>query len=359
MSQRVPEPEETPEGPAYEGRLLARPEDEVVDQGAAFDSRTLVSRRGILSLVGLGAGAVVLAACTSTSGDSTSTATATATPTATTDPTADPTAEATEDASAGSTTTTAETEGEIPEETNGPYPADGTNGVNVLEESGIVRSDVTTSLDSDTVVPGIPLTMTFNIQDMANGNIPFEGAALYMWQCDAGGLYSMYSEGAEDETYLRGVQVADAEGNVTFQTIVPGCYAGRWTHIHFEVYPDVDSAVAVENVIATSQLAFPPEMLADVYALDTYPQSTQNLAGVGTQISDDGIFGDGDWSLQVPTISGDVETGYIASLTVGVDTTTEPSAGGGMGSGGPGGEGGPGGGEGGPGGEMPPGDGQS
>jgi hypothetical protein len=75
---------------------------------------------------------------------------------------------------------------------------------------------------------------------------------------------------------------------------------------------------------------------------------------VGTQISDDGIFGDGDWSLQVPTVSGDVETGYIASLTVGVDTTTEPSAGGGMGNGGPGG-GAPGG-DGGPGGEMPPGD---
>jgi protocatechuate 3,4-dioxygenase beta subunit len=343
MSQRVPDPQETPDGPAYEGRLLARPEDEVVDQGAAFDARTLVSRRGVLSLVGLGAGAVVLAACTSTSSNGSGSTVATTTPTV------DPT----EDTLSGATTT-GTTEGEIPEETNGPYPADGTNGVNVLEESGIVRSDVTTSLDTGTAVDGVPLTMTFTIQDMANGSIPFEGAALYMWQCDAAGLYSMYSEGAEDETYLRGVQVADADGNVTFQTIVPGCYAGRWTHIHFEVYPDVDSAISVENVIATSQLAFPPEMLADVYALDAYAGSTENLAGVGTQISDDGIFGDGDWSLQVPTVSGDVETGYIASLTVGVDTTTEPSAGGGMGNGGPGG-GAPGG-DGGPGGEMPPGD---
>ena len=62
---RVPEPDQTPNGPAYEGRLLDRPDEEVVDQGASFDIRTLFSRRGVLGLVGAGVGTVVLAACSS------------------------------------------------------------------------------------------------------------------------------------------------------------------------------------------------------------------------------------------------------------------------------------------------------
>ncbi|WP_314853777.1 intradiol ring-cleavage dioxygenase [uncultured Microbacterium sp.] len=325
---RIPEPDQTPDGPAYEGRLLDRPEDEVVDQGAGFDIRTLVSRRAVLGLVGLGAGSVALAACsaaTSATPTATPTATATPTPTPTVTPTPTPTA------------TIASATSEIPDETNGPYPADGTNDVNVLADSGIVRSDITSSLGGGTTVAGVPLTMTFKVTDVANGNIPFAGAALYAWQCDAEGLYSMYSSGVEDETYLRGIQIADADGLLTFQTIVPGCYQGRWTHIHFEIYPDAASATDVANVIATSQLAFPPEMLTGIYALDTYAGSAENLAGVGTQISDDSIFGDGDWSLQVPTISGDITSGYVATLAVAVDTTTEPSVSdmGGGGGGGP------------------------
>ncbi|MFJ3667210.1 intradiol ring-cleavage dioxygenase [Streptomyces sp. NPDC090106] len=316
---RVPEAERTPEGPAYEGRLLARPTDEVVDQGAGFDAGTLLNRRRILTMAAVGAGSLALAACSSDSGASGTASTATG--------------------SAASGTS----EGEIPEETNGPYPADGTNDVNTLERSGIVRSDITSSLDGGTTVEGVPLTLKLNVTDMANDDAAFEKVAVYVWQCDAQGLYSMYSEGVEDETYLRGVQIADSDGSVTFKTIVPGCYTGRWTHIHFEVYPDADSATDVSSTIATSQLAFPPAMLAKVYALDGYSGSTENLAGVGTKVSDDGIFGDGDWTLQVPTITGNATSGYTAELTLGVDTGTTPSAVGAGGGGGqpPGGEGQP------------------
>ncbi|MBM7279098.1 3,4-dioxygenase subunit beta [Gordonia rubripertincta] len=304
----VPEADRTPDGPVYEGRLLARPDDELVDQGAAFDAKTLVTRRRMLGLVGAGVGAVTLAACYPGSSSSSSAGSV-----------------------SGSTTTAASGSSiaEIPEETNGPYPADGTNGVNVLQESGIVRSDLTSSLDGGTTVEGVPFELTFVVADMANGNVPFAGAAVYAWQCDAQGLYSMYSQGAEDETYLRGIQVADTNGELTFKTIVPGCYTGRWTHIHFEVYPDEQSATEVANVIATSQLAFPPDMLTDIYALDAYAGSAKNLAGVGAAISDDGIFAEGDWNLQVPTITGDITSGYVGKLAVGVDTTTEATSGGG------------------------------
>ncbi|MGX5771645.1 dioxygenase family protein [Microbacterium trichothecenolyticum] len=318
---RIPEPEETPEGPAYEGRLLARPGGEVVDQGVSFDVRTLVSRRMVLSLVGLGACTVALAACAAaSSADSSSTGVAS-------------TPSASDSSSSTDSATTAEG-GEIPDETNGPYPADGTNGVNILEESGIVRSDITSSLDGGTTVEGVPLSVTFTVTDMANGSVPFEGVAVYAWQCDADGLYSMYSEGVEDETYLRGVQIADANGQVTFQTIVPGCYTGRWTHIHFEVYEDAAAATAGTNAIAISQLAFPQDMLDVVYALDTYPGSARNLSQIGG-IDNDNVFGDG-YELQMGTFAGDINSGYAGSLVVGVDTTTEgtlsqaPSGGGGQ-----------------------------
>lgn len=42
---KIPEPQNTPDGPAYEGRLLHRADDEVGDQGVSFDIGTLISRR--------------------------------------------------------------------------------------------------------------------------------------------------------------------------------------------------------------------------------------------------------------------------------------------------------------------------
>ena len=302
---RIPEPTNTSDGPTYEGRLLDRPTEDVVDQGAGFDITTLVTRRRVLAMVGAGAGAFALAACSTTS-SSGSTTTATA---------------------STATTATASAASEIPQETNGPYPADGTNGVNVLEESGIVRSDITSSLDGGTTVEGTPLSFTFALTDMANDNRPFEGAAVYLWQCDADGQYSMYSEGVEDETYLRGIQAAGADGTVTFETIVPGCYSGRWTHMHFEVYPDAASATNADNAIATSQVAFPQDILDAIYQLDTYPSSAKNLAQLGS-LDNDNVFGDG-YDLEMGTFSGDPTSGYVGSLAVAIDTSTEPAAGGG------------------------------
>lgn len=293
---RIPDPENTPEGPAYEGRLLARPEEEVVDQGAGFDISTLLTRRRILGLVGVGVGAVALAACGAGSSGSSSTSTG---------------------GSASNNSTTAD--GEIPQETNGPYPADGSNGTNVLTESGIVRSDITSSLDGGTTAEGVPLEFTFTITDMANDDAPFAGVAVYLWQCDAQGLYSMYSEGVENETYLRGVQVADAEGQVRFKTIVPGCYPGRWPHLHFEVYPDAGSATTGENAIATSQVAFPEKLADKVYELDTYEGSADNLDEVS--LDSDMVFSDG-YELEMGTFTGSPSAGYTGSLAVAVDTTT-------------------------------------
>ena len=131
--------------------------------------------------------------------------------------------------------------------------------------------------------------MDFTVTDMAQG-APFAGAAVYIWHCDAQGRYSMYTQGVEDQTWLRGVQVADDDGRVSFTTIVPGCYSGRWPHIHFEVYPDRDSITDVANAIATSQVALPQDVCDVVYATDGYDASVANLAQV--TLDGDNVFGD-------------------------------------------------------------------
>ncbi len=303
MAIRIPEPEQTPQGPTYEGRPLVRPDEEVVDQGAGFDVRTLVSRRTVLSLVGAGIGATALAACSN--GESSSDS-------------------AGASATASGSSTSTDPASEIPDETAGPYPGDGSNGPDVLEESGIVRSDIRSSIGADDPVDGVPLSFKFTVTDMANDDVPFVNVAVYAWHCDTQGLYSMYSEGVENETWLRGVQVADSNGQVTFTSIMPGCYAGRWPHIHFEVYPDVDSISDSANAIATSQLAFPEDVLDEVFELSAYDGSAENLAQV--TLASDNVFGDDSAELQMAAMGGDASNGYEASLVVRVDTTTEPTS---------------------------------
>ena len=125
-------------------------------------------------------------------------------------------------------------------ETAGPYPGDGSNTApgntsNILEESGVVRSDIRASFGTSTnAAEGVPLTLKVKIGDANNACAALPGYAIYLWHCTNDGRYSLYT--APDENYLRGVQVADADGYVTFTTIFPGCYPGRWPHMHFEIY---------------------------------------------------------------------------------------------------------------------------
>jgi len=284
----------------FEGRRLPRPDEEVVDQGLRFDLGTLHSRRGFLTVLGLGAAGLGLAACGSGSSSST--------------------------ASGSSSSAATAASGEIPEETAGPYPGDGSNGPDVLEESGIVRSDIRSSIgDASGTAEGVPMTLELTIRDLANGGVPFEGVAVYVWHCSREGGYSMYSEGITDENYLRGVQIADSAGKVRFTSIVPACYSGRWPHIHFEVYPDQASITDATSVIATSQVALPKDVCDTVYAEPGYEASVRNLARLS--LTSDNVFGDDGGASQLATVTGDVSGGYTVVLPVGVDTTTAPSGG--------------------------------
>jgi len=209
-------------------------------------------------------------------------------------------------------------------ETAGPYPGDGSNTAkgstsNILSESGVVRSDIRSSFGTSTnIADGLPLTLTITIADANKGCGPLPGYAIYIWHCTQDGLYSLYT--APDENYLRGVQVADADGKVSFTTIFPGCYPGRWPHIHFEVYPNLESATSHENAVLTSQFALPEDVCASVYAAASgYEASAGNLKQIS--VAQDMVFSDNseaEMQVMTPALTGDPKSGYAATATVAI-----------------------------------------
>ena len=221
-----------------------------LDRGLTYDVNTLLRRRGALGLLG-GAALTALAGCATTA---TSGGGASATGSSSTSATASATGSAT---AAASSAASAAVDSVVPDETAGPYPGDGSNGKNVLDDSGVVRSDITTSIGSSEKVAGVPMTINLTVTDSASGYAAMAGAAVYAWHCDAQGNYSMYSQGATDQTWLRGVTETNANGTATFTSVFPGCYAGRWPHIHFEVYKSTSDATSSGQIVKTSQIALP------------------------------------------------------------------------------------------------------
>lgn len=201
--------------------------------------------------------------------------------------------------------------GTIPSETAGPYPADGSNGPNVLDDAGVVRRDIRSGFGGRAATAdGVPMTIALTL---TRGGAPMAGAAVYAWHCDRDGNYSLYADGLEDVNYLRGVQVADAAGALEFRSIVPACYDGRWPHVHLEVYASQADATSSGAPVRTTQLALPKDMCDAVYAMPGYEQSVRNLAGVS--LDGDMVFSDGH-DLQVATVTGGVASGYTAALAV-------------------------------------------
>ena len=138
-----------------------------------------------------------------------------------------------------------------PRQTEGPFYIDGDR----------LRRDITEGK------PGTPLTIVLEIV-RASDCAPLSGVAVDIWQCDATGVYSGFPGqlGGLDttgQTFLRGTQVADVGGRVRFETIYPGWYPGRTTHIHFKVRPS-------STTEATSQMYLPEETTSAVYKAGAY-----------------------------------------------------------------------------------------
>ena len=264
------------------------------DRGLADDMRAMLTRRRVLYLTGV-AGASALSACAS--GE-------------TNQPTAGSSAPVT-NTGEGACATAA------PPETAGPYPGDGSNGPNVLIETGIVRSDIRSSFGVYTgSADGVPATINLTLRDLAKNCAAGSGMAVYVWHCDRDGEYSLYGEKAADQNYLRGVQVADESGAVSFTSIFPACYAGRWPHIHFEVFNSLEAVVAGDDARLTSQIALPQDACQQVFAHDPgYARSVRNFSEVS--LDSDNVFGDG-WDAELASVTGDPASAMTIALTIGV-----------------------------------------
>ena len=234
---------------------------------------TKLDRRNMIRIIGAAGAAAVAAAC----GSGTATSPSAVGSTATTG------------TAGGGTSSTNEACAVAPNETAGPYPS----------KSDIFRSDIRENRS------GVPLALTIRVINVSNACAPLANANVEIWQCDASGNYSEYGT-QTTQTYLRGIQTTDANGQVSFMTIYPGWYQGRATHIHIEVTVNGRS-------VKVTQIAFPETINAAVYATGVYASRGSNP----TANLQDGIFAD-SLSSELVTPSGNPAAGYSASYQVGV-----------------------------------------
>jgi protocatechuate 3,4-dioxygenase beta subunit len=208
----------------------------------------------------------------------------------------------------------------IPSETRGPYPLD------LSSNSSMFRQNVTEGM------AGTPLNLTLNLVNVNDGCKPIANARVDIWHCDKDGYYSGFSNqgylgtrNGAGQTFFRGIQISDTNGDVKFTTIYPGWYAGRVQHIHFEVY--LNSVLSV-----TSQLAFPEDLNTAVNNTALYSAHGQN----STKNANDNVFSDtANTAYQIATVTANSGTGgYDCALTAGIAAPTtglihlEPETGG-------------------------------
>lgn len=257
----------------------------------------VLSRREVLTLLGSGAGTVLLAACMPQALSSAS-ASATATAAGSAGALASAAASASGVAAIPSCVM-------IPELTEGPYYVDG-----VME-----RSDIRSDPSGGEVREGIPLELTFAVARVtADACAAFEGAVVDIWHCDALGEYSGVSgAGQSDQSgsrWLRGYQVTDANGIATFTTVYPGWYSGRAVHIHFKVRTNPASNAGSE---LTSQLFFPDELSRELFTgNDPYAQKGEQ----DVTNDRDNIFSESNGQLTLDPVPTD--DGYAAAFALGV-----------------------------------------
>ena len=176
-----------------------------------------------------------------------------------------------------------------PSETVGPYPS----------LTDLIRSDIREGKS------GATLTLTITVVNSNNNCSPVANANVEIWQCDAAGNYSQ--DGTQTaQTYLRGIQTTNGDGQVTFTTVYPGWYQGRATHIHVDV---------VRNGVSSkvTQIAFPESVNAAVYATGVYASRGSNP----TANARDGIFAD-SLDSEMASVSGDATNGFTATFRVGI-----------------------------------------
>lgn len=183
-----------------------------------------------------------------------------------------------------------------PEATEGPYYID----------PKLVRADITEGKT------GVGLDMA--LQVVSADCTPVKNARVDLWHCDAAGNYSGFGQQGSDEvsdtskqTFLRGTQFTGETGVCAFQTIFPGWYRGRTTHLHYKVFLD-------DRTVLTSQIFLPDGLSQFIYEKIAPYNERPNTRDVFN--SNDGIAQDaGDGAHAAIRELGER---YAAALVVGI-----------------------------------------
>jgi protocatechuate 3,4-dioxygenase beta subunit len=185
--------------------------------------------------------------------------------------------------------------------------------------SGFNRSNVRSNLNGTSTQAGVPLTLTVRVYDTKKACVPMPGVQVDLWHCNALGVYSDEpGEGTASQTWLRGYQVTDSNGSVTFTTIFPGWYGGRTTHIHLRVRSKYNSASSTDEGKNTTQLFFPEDAIRDV-STSVAPYRTR---GVNLRTNDsDYVYRTQTKGKTELVLSGDPRSGYAALVSIGLPIT--------------------------------------
>ena len=190
-----------------------------------------------------------------------------------------------------------------PEQTEGPYFVD----------ERLNRSDIRSDPADGSVREGAPFTLKLMIASVAGGKCaPLPGAMVDLWHCDVAGVYSDANDpgfNTKGKKFLRGYQVADADGSVRFTTVYPGWYDGRTVHMHFKVR---GSAGGRRSYEFTSQLYFDDAFTDRVFARSPYAKRDKRSVRNGR----DGIFREGGSRMILPVMESGA--GYAANFNVGL-----------------------------------------
>ena len=199
-----------------------------------------------------------------------------------------------------------------PELMEGPYFLD----------ASLTRSDIRAEPTTSVAREGAPLALAFAVSDVTGGRCaPLAGALVDVWQCDAAGAYSGFTDDrqgfkTEGQRWLRGQQVTDAKGLARFTTIYPGWYAGRAVHIHFKIRTPAAAGARAGSPATyefTSQLFFDERLTDRVHAREPYARRGRR----DTPNARDGIYRNGgDRLLLTAATEGD---GYATTFAVGLD----------------------------------------
>jgi len=168
--------------------------------------------------------------------------------------------------------------------------------------ANLIRQDITEGR------PGMPFHMRFKIINFECQPVP--NVLVDVWHCDKDGNYSGFN-GFVGQTFMRGIQTADSNGEAVFDTVYPGWYMGRATHIHFKVR-------LTSSTYVTSQFCFLDSINNMIYATPLYvnrgPNPTTNAM--------DGIFHNANPQYLVMDVTANGSGGYDGNYTIGINSPT-------------------------------------